>query len=274
MAIEQTFRTTVSSKGAVNVLQRRSLLMMVVRLRANESTLELGLANLNEQREVASKWLDKLGALRIEFSEPFFVRHIETDPRKQLMAAVIGKHPKVKENVCEVQIVVSALWDISALSAEQTLIFFHRLLFETSPDTADPKVPKTNPRWATKAEPLGTFLSELQQAEPDDESPEFLFISRLNEEQMQNATTEAFTLARQNAEMLARSSGMSLGKIWMVSRTTCSQRQEGHARMMAQQRYMSILADTSYKLEENEMVSDDPRSVTFTVSVSTTYYLE
>ncbi len=135
------------------MLQRPSLLMMVVRLRANESTLELGLANLNEQREAATKWLDKLGVLRIEFSEPF-------------------------------------------------------------------------------------------------------------------------TLARQNAEMLARDSGMSLGKICMVSRSTLFQRHEGHARMMAQQCYMSILADASYKLEENEMVSDDPRSVTFTVSVSTTYYLE
>ena len=256
------------------MLQRPSLLMMVVRLRANESTLELGLANLNEQREAAAKWLDKLGVLRIEFSEPFFISHIEKNPHKQIMAAATGKRPKVKDDVCAVQIVVSALWDINALSAEQTLIFFHRLLFETSPDTADPKVPETNPRWASKAEQLGTFLSELQEADPDDESPEFLFISRLSEEQMQKATTEAFTLARQNAETLARDSGMTLGKICMVSRSTLYQRHEGHVRMMAQQCYMSILADTSYKLEENEMVSDDPRSVTFTVGVSTTYYLE
>ena len=73
--------------------------------------------------------------------------------------------------------------------------------------------------------------------------------------------------------MLARGIGMSLGKLWMVHIVPNSIRPEGHVRMMARQRHMSILDDTSYNLDENAMVSDDPRSAAFNVNVNASYYL-
>jgi hypothetical protein len=47
-----------------------------------------------------------------------------------------------------------------------------------------------------------------------------------------------------------------------------------HDKLLNRQRCVALLAESSYDLRENEVVSDDPRSAEFTVRVGASFSLE
>src|SRR5262245_11678536 len=128
MAETTASRTTVSSTGAVTVRQRPSLLLMKVRVRAAEATLELGLARLTEQCESTSRWMSRLGAVRVECGEPHFADQAEQDAATRARSAAAramrkltpGAKPARHER--GVRGVLTAVWEIGSLSAEETLV--------------------------------------------------------------------------------------------------------------------------------------------------------
>jgi hypothetical protein len=273
-------QTRVMSSGTVTVRQRPSLLLMKVPLHAAEATLELGLTRLKKQCEAASQWLKRLDALRVEFGEPHFAGQADTDPLKQMRAATalaLGQATAKKpsgERKRDVNVVLTALWDIAAMSAEQTLVFVDRLQFEAAPDAGAAEPAEETQPWATPEEQVHRFMAHIAQPPADDRAPQFLFIAQLSEEQLAKASAEAFTLARQNAERLARTVGMRLGKLGFVHYGVGAPEITRADKLLQRQRCGALLAGTSYDLGEHEIVSDHPQSAEFTVKVDVHYQLE
>src|SRR5262249_18795967 len=117
-------RTTVSSSGTATVRQRPALMLVKVRLRAAEATLDLGLAKLKQHREATSRWLTGLGAARVEVGEPHFADQADKDPMSQMQAATaraLRRRPGVpapEPDKRGVSLVLTAVWEIGSMSAE------------------------------------------------------------------------------------------------------------------------------------------------------------
>jgi hypothetical protein len=273
-------RMTVRTDGVATVRQRPSLLLMKHRLRAAESTLELGLARLKAQREAASQWLKRLEAVRVEFGEPHFDDQTDKDPLTKLRTATIkGLGKRLAAGAADdrrggVNVVLTAVWDISAMSAEQTLLLLDRLRFEAAEDAGPAESAEEPPGWNTPEEQMREIFTQLHQPPPDDRAPQFLFVARLSDEQMEKAEAESFARARRNAERLARAAGLSLGKLESLYCGAGGLRESRPNRMMERQRCEALLAGSTYELGEQESVSDDLRSAEFTITVNVSYLLE
>jgi hypothetical protein len=273
-------RITVNSTGTVTVRQRPTILLMKVRLRANEPTLELGLAKLKVQTNAASQWLARLGAGSVTIGEPHFDEHVEQDPvtkMRTVTASNVGKQlggagPDSDEH--GVNVVVTALWQVASKSAEEILVLLDRLRFEASDDDNAPEAADESPTWTSPEEQFRGIMSQMFQPPSVDRRPKFLFIARLEAERLEASLEEAFSRACANSEQLARAAGLRLGRLSPVN--------YGHARvaegrpdkMMERQRCAALLAGTTYDLGDYDVVSDDPRPAEFTVSVNVHHMLE
>lgn len=273
-------QATIMGGGAVTVRQRPSLLLMKFPFRAAEATLELGLAKLEGQRRSAEQWLKGLGAVRVEFGEPHFADQAEMDPHaraRALAAKALKKRPakgSAGVRAPGVRVVLTAVWDIASMSAEETLKFLDRLRFEAAEDTGAAETAEESPPWTSPEEQLRQMASQLAQPPEVDDGPQFLFVAQLGEEQLAKASVDAFAEAQRNAERLARAAGMRLAGLPSLHFRGSTVADGRHDKMMERQRCAALLAGSSYDLRENEIVSDDPRSAEFTVSVNVTYALE
>lgn len=273
--------TTISCSGAVTVRQRPALLLMKVRLRAAEPTLELGLAKLKKQGEATSQWLKRLGAERVDFGEPHFADQADTDPIQKMRAMAaksLRKRPASgasEERPHGVCVVLTAIWPVAAMSAEDILVLVDRLRFEVAEEDSDEaEAPEALPPWASPEEQMQAMMTQMQQP-ADDDTPQFVFISRLGEEQREKAIAEALARARQNAERLARAAGLRLGPLQMLHHMSGGLIDGSRPdKLMDRQRCLGMLAGSSYDLGEHEIVSDDLRSAEFTITVSANYSVE
>jgi hypothetical protein len=281
MADANVFRRSISTTGTVTVRQRPSLLLMKVRLRATEPTLELGLAKLKAQCEAASQWLRRLGADRVEFGEPHFDDQTDKDPvtkMRVVAARAMGKHlgaaaPAPRQR--GVNVVATAVWPIEALSADETLVLLDRLRFEAAEDAGPAEAAEEPPpSWASPEEQMREMMARMQQPPEDDRTPQFLFVFRLAEEQAEKATAEAFSRAHRNAERLARAAGLRLGGLTSLHYSHGAGGENRPDKLMERQRCAALLAGSSYDLREHESVSDDPRPAEFIVSVTAGHWLE
>ena len=279
MADDSMLRTTASGNGTVSVRQRPSLLLMKIRVRAVEATLELGLARLKRQCEAATQWLKRAGAVRVETGDPHFDDQIGLDPITKMQAAVAarvrlpaGGSSQPRER--GVNQVITALWDIAAMSAEEILVFLDRLRFEAGVDADSAEGAEEPPPWETPEAQLREILTQIHRPPTNDREPVFLFIARLSEEQQAKATVEAVAQARQNAERLARGAGMRLGTMKSLHFGGFGSAPHRTDKMMDRQRCMALLAGSCYDLAENELISDDPRPAEFTITVNASFALE
>lgn len=281
MTDECQSRTTISSSGIVTVRQRPALLLMKVRLRATEATLELGLAKLKKQGEATSRWLKRLGAERVDFGEPHFADQADMDPLAKMRAVTARALGKISgedfakgptRGVC---VVLTAVWPIASMSAEETLVLVDRLRFESAADSVESEAAKAIPPWASAQEHMQAMITQMHQPPTVDDSPQFLFIARLSEEQRQKATAEAFSRAHENAQRLAQAAGMRLGTSRTIHSTAGGMADVSRPdKLMDRQRCWSMLAGSSYDLGEHEIVFDDPRCAEITVSVNVSYSVE
>ena len=79
-------RTTVSSSGIAIFRQRPSFLLMILRLRVAELTMERSWANLQVEIHSTSQLLKRLGAVRVEVGEPLFDEQKERNPLARMQA--------------------------------------------------------------------------------------------------------------------------------------------------------------------------------------------
>jgi hypothetical protein len=281
MADETVRRPTGSGSGSATIWLRPSLLLMKFPLKAAEATLELGLAKLKGQREAAAAWLRRLGAVRVEFGEPHFAEQAEVDPVVKMQALSAKAMRKLAPEAAPapspgraVRVVLTALWDVAAMSAEETLTLLDRLRFETTADVPPEEAAEGPASWANPEDQLRAIFSHFAQLVPDTVTPEFLFLSRPGEDALEKATAEAFAAARHSADRLARAAGMTLGALVSALYRVSTVPDNRPHRVMERQRSATLLAGTAYDLREDEVASDDPRPVDVSVSVNVTYYLE
>ena len=270
-------RTTVTSNGVATVLQRPALLLMKLRVLASEGTLELGLGKLKEQCEATTRWLTRLGAARVTTGEPHFADQADLDPVSK-MRAITGRASR-KRPAADVpggtnrgvRAVLTAVWEVASMTTEEVLVLVDRLRFEAAGDGTASDAPEEPPSWTPPEEQIREMMAQLHQPPADDPAPVFLFVSRPGAAQLESATAEAFSRAREGAEQLARAAGMRLGKLSAVHGGGATL---DAARLMDRQRCAALLAGCTYYPRDDEIVSDDPRSVEFKVSVLASYHLE
>jgi hypothetical protein len=287
MSVSNRPRPTVSGSGSATVRQRPSVLLMLIRLRTCEATLELGLARLKERREATERWLGRLGAARVDCGEPHFDDQANTDPvaKMRALAGRAGRAARKKPPGSDdrpdrgVNAVVTGAWDIAALSPEEVLVLVDRLRFEAAGDAGAGESPDEPPPWEAQDDPVQQqiqqmVLAQLQPAAGPDRGPQFLFVSRLGDEEREAAVAEAFARARRNAERAALAAGRRFGDPASLHVTA------GHAaeirpdRLLDRQRCAALLAGSTYELGEYESASDDPRPGEFTVTVNAGFALE
>jgi hypothetical protein len=170
-------------------------------------------------------------------------------------------------------VVLTAIWDVAAMSAEEILVLVDRLRFEVADDTTEETDgPDPLPPWASPEEQMQAMVTQMQEPPADDDTPQFVFISRLSDEQRERALSEAMNRARQNAERLARAAGLNLGTPQMLHHMASGFMDTSRPdKMMDRQRCLGLLAGSSYDLGEHEIVSDDLRAAEFTISVNVSY---
>jgi hypothetical protein len=278
MADTAASRASVSTAGSATVRQRPGLLLMKVKLRATEATLELGLASLKKQRDATAQWLRRLGAIRVDAGEPHFADQTDKKPVVQAMAAARALTGRAgakaaNEQKREVIVVLTAAWDVAALSGEETLLLVDRLRFEAATESRAP-APEEPPTWASPEEQIRNMMAQIQAPPADDGAPQILFVARLTGEALEQAFGTALAVASANAERIARAAGMRAGELRSVHSTLNGMMTTRTDKIMERQRCGLLLAGCAHELGDDEIVSDDPRPAEFTITVNATFSLE
>lgn len=270
-------RTTVSTHATVSVRLRPELLLMLVRVRAAEATLELGLANVKQRCADSIRRLTRLGAVRVEAGEPHEDDRAELDPMARMRANARPRLRRPGDTALPqrrgVNVTLTATWDIAGRSAEEVLVLIDRLRFDASVDADPPTPPAEEPAWEGPEKQLQAVMAQMTEEPPDDLTPKFLYVARPNDEQLARATENAYRVARQQAERLAQAIGRRLGELSSLS--TSAYGGDGRTdRLMEQQRCAALLGASSYELQEGEVISEDLRTVEARISVHASHYLE
>jgi hypothetical protein len=269
-------RTTVSTNGTATVRLRPALLLMLVRLRSAEATLELRLADVKKRSADTARRLTRLGATRVEAGEPHEDANAGLDPLARVRAAVAPRLPRPADAPLPgppgVNVTLTATWDIAALSAEEVLALVDQLRFDAAADADAPPPPAAPPPWAGPEEQLRAMMAQVTEP-PDDRAPKFLYVARASEEQLARAAADAYAAARRTAERLAQAAGRRLGELASLGEGAVRPETRPD-RLMEQQRCAALLAASAYEPREGEVVSDDPRAVQVTVAVRATHQLE
>ena len=277
---EQPKAASVHGTGLITLRRTPSTLLMKHVLHAKEATLELGLLSLQKQSDASGEWLRGLKADRIEFGEASFSLEGDQDPMSQIRAqshkqiALLTGAPQPASREREVHRVVTAIWNIEALSAEQILVFTDRLEFELSLDEPEPETTAPITEWSTPAEQMQSIMAAMEQSGQNDGKPQLIYLSRLSDTDREAAIRQGIVLAREHADRLARAADGRLGRVTYLSENLRDASLTRQSLMLSRQKCMGMLAGSQYELKENEIVSDDPRSVEFFVEVTCHYEVE
>src|SRR5262245_9114330 len=138
-------RTTVITNAIASVRLRPALVLMLVRVRAAEATLELGLADLKQRCADAVRRLTRLGATRVETGEPHEDDRADPDPMARVRAAATPRRRRPADGALPerrgVNVTLTATWEIAGLSAEEVLGLVDRLRFDAAADADAPEPP-------------------------------------------------------------------------------------------------------------------------------------
>lgn len=282
MADDAAKRTTCMATGTATVRRRPSVLLMKLPLKTSAATLDLGLAQSQTRREAAANWLRGLGADRVDAGEPHFPDQAEMDQATRIRVATAKNRPRLPgaeappaEPDRGVRVVLTATWDISGMSADEALLLLDRLRFESAPpppaesvESADELQP-----WSDPTQIMQAMMRQMTEPPAEDLAPQFLFITRLADDDLARATADALAAARASAGRLARAAGLNVGGLASIHVSRSGPPDGRHDQLMERHRCAALLAGTSFDPREGDVVSDDPRAVDVGVSVSATYVL-
>lgn len=282
MADDPVKRPTCMATGTAVVRRRPSVLLMKLPLKTGGATLDLGLALSRTRREAAANWLRGLGAARVEIGEPHFADQAEMDQATRIRLATAKHRPRMpgaeapdEEPDRGVRVVLTATWDIAGLSADEALLLLDRLRFESAPPPpAEPAEGAEEPAaWVDPAQMIQQMMRQMTEPPAEDSAPQFLFVTRLGEDDLTRATADALVAARATAERLARAAGLTVAGLSGIISTRCGPPDGRQDQMMERMRCAGLLAGTSFESREGDVVSDDPRAVEVAVSVGAGYAL-
>lgn len=269
---------TVMASGSAVVPLRPSLLLMLVRVRVADATLELGLAKLKQECKDAAGRLLRLGAARVDTGDPYEDVHADADPMERIRSMsslrVRPAAPDAPPERPAVNATITARWEIAALSVEEIMLLVDRLRFEAAAEE-EPEAPVDPASWTDPQSAVQAMQAMMERATnpPEDRSAKFLYVARAGEGSMAQALGEAFRTARQRAEVLAAASGRRIGELTSMH-SNFSGAEHRSDKIMEHQRILGLLDDGAYRLVEGEFASSNPRSIICAVTVHATYRLE
>ncbi len=272
----------VTATANVTIRQRPTVMLMLVRVRAAEATLDLGLTEVKRRSAEAAQRLARLGASQVAVGEPHSDDQADPDPMAKMRAAAMPRHLQrtgdaVPEERRGVNIMLMASWEIATLTAEEALLLVDRLRFEAAADAVEqnPQPPAQATAWAGPEEQLRQMMAQMAQMTqppPADLTPQFLYIARLNEEFQARAASEAYAMTRQKAERLAEAAGRRLGDLVSLHSSPYGVDSRSDL-LMERQRCLAWLAASSYHLTDGESVSEALRAAEFSISLTATFSL-
>ncbi len=275
-------RPTVSAEGTAIIRQRPSCLVMVGSIEASETTLELTLKSLSQKRVAVSRWLESLEATDIKFGEPRFPNQVDPDPVRMVQQRTRQRIRRSSRNEEEEQenkrVVVSysAVWPIAEKSSDEVLIFVDRLQFESEGLTGSKQEPEevATPSWSD--DPMEEIQSMMAGFPPDsiEKETHFLFLSRVNDAQLEEAMAEAFADAKLKATRIARAAEAELGEL-QNAHSLRSETESMYSWHQIQRRStMPLLTEAPFCVRKDEFVTESPRTVEFVLTVHVTYALK
>jgi hypothetical protein len=249
-------------------------MLLFLRVRAAEATLDLGLTAVKQRVEDASRRLTRLGATWVGVGDPHEDEHASTDPMDKIRIPMIpGLTPPVTTSRRGVNVTLTATWDVAGRPTEEVLRLADRLRFEAAADD-EPEEPAPDvPAWASPEEQMRQLMARAAVPPKQDVSPKFLYVARPADEVMDRLAAEAYARARRAAERLARAAGRRLGGLsstWYGTPISAARMM----RLQESQTMAAVLATGSYVPADGEIVTDDPRAAELTVSVHAIHVLE
>ncbi|MFO0812360.1 MAG: hypothetical protein U0796_04025 [Gemmatales bacterium] len=280
--MSDTSRTVrFNAQGTVTVRQAPTQLLMKLPLQVSGTTLELGLAALRKQAAAAERWLQSLGAHSISLGDPHFADTASQDPMKQareMTARALGQPKPTSLDPVRTKTVaqfLTAFWDITGKTAEERLVLLDRLLFEAASDTPSTEEAKAtpDPERFTDPQQVKAMIEEMMKPKAEPRQAHFLFITRLTAEQASLAYQEAFAVALRKLELLAATAGHPLGRLESVSYGYGGENYTTY-RHMEQQACQNILAGTGYQPGDLEIVSEQPITADFRLTIAAQFVSE
>lgn len=272
-------RTTASANASVTVRCRPTVLLLVLRVRSEQATLELGLGDAKRQGEEISYRLNRLGATRVWAGEPHPDDQADPDPMARMQAAAASRMKRTTGVATDsrpaVNVTLAASWDIAGKSVEDVLLLVDRLRFDMAADQEPQGQPDPTPDWTdpvASIQKMMTAMTAATEPKPGDRSPNFLFIARPGEDALAKAAADAFRHARARAERLALAAGRRLGDLSSVMYNHVGA--ERADRLMERQKCQAVLSAACYDLQDGDVVTDDARAAEVTLSVHATFALE
>jgi len=281
----------ISAVGQAVVKRQPSAMRMYVQLVVKGKSMKDALAEMKKRREAAIAKLQDLGADKESVScDGLSLSTPGSNQRRQMEMMVMSRMGKKPPKGLQVPKLVSlsttltAEWPIKEGSAEQLLIFSEALKEKVK--AADIAGAKEKPKLTPEEEELAEEMAEMMPGSSGQEipigEPHFLYVARITEEDREKAMADAFAKAKANAQQLAKTADIPLGRLLGISgggSTSTDYDQSGlysGGMDYERQNYIRQLVAGQQNQEDskNETLGADPESLGFQFAVYATFALE
>ena len=277
----------VTATGCAVIRKRPSYLLIVGSVAGNGNTLELALQNLDAKQAIVESWLKRLDACGIEFGESRLPEQREADPmslaRRRVKAAaqktnkllkgILAEPPAQDVRKADVFKTFLASWPLAGLSSREVLILSDRIRVEAGEAGDDEHEAEADSQRSypeTGFESVAAAVESLGYEENENRDTCFLFRTLLDLSDKERLTRQALADAKENAELIARLSGFSLGGLHSVREYTSISFRSEQAHDLLRGSAFPILKEVDLEKQYSAHL-ENPRAVEFTLSLSVSY---
>lgn len=273
--------------GSVEITRQPNTLLMTLTLRGRGPDVIKSLESLNARKEKALDKLNQLGANEdtIEFGEPTLSSGMSQ--QQQQMQQMLRQHMRASgrdevevPDVLTVSRQLSAEWPLSAKTSDELLIQVVALTKKIR--EADVAGSKEADELTPEEQELAEEMEGLQQQmgmsedESDPGDPQFVYLSKISEEEYNAGISDAFKKAEKKAGLLATATGTKLGPLWTVAVRDSESQARMQQRNWQYNRYGRAYAEPDVDLSEGQRaaIGYQPGEVTYTIYVQAAFRLE
>lgn len=279
---------TVTGQGTVELKRQPEILRVQVEVLAKSKDLKEALAKLKDRRQAVHKQLEKLGVAKdtVVFSEPVLTPE-KTDRQRQMEMMIqqrlnrSGKKKDTKAKEPEAVVISATLkaeFPLNAKTPEDVLLIAQDLQDKIkAADLAGLKeLKQLSPQEEELAEEAGNLGGFREDGEPQRGEPQFLFVSKISEEEYNKALAEAYQKAKREAGRLAKAAGTELGALHHLDNTsqTANENDDSPAMYNRTTFYRGRYTPSSTEDQPREAIGFQSGKATFRVTISASFVLK
>ncbi len=280
----------VTGTGTVIVRRPPTILRMSLLLSGKGKTAEEAVAALKARRETATAELVKLGADKksVDVTSPS-VSAPENQRRRQLEMMIrqrmrasgrTAKPPKLPQTVT-VAAMLTAEWRLTTKDPEEVFLFVQDLRekVKAAKLAGGKEAEKPSPEEDEMTEEMQAEMGFPGEEEFDPNTPMFLYVAKVSEEDRVKALAEAFQKAKADAQRIAQAAGIQLGPLAGLSAGDTGGFRGGSGYddepmpSGYQQTFERFRSMMFQEPKENEAMASNPGHVTFSVVTRATFSL-